>query len=637
MFYIPSLSKKQLGSVSLFIAAIVVIFPRVFINDCSSSSAIDNGWSWALEFFVNHKQTYRWGKDVLYTYGPLSFLSSRSTPSKYFTIQFLYDIYIVGTYVSLFTIIYRTPSSLASKTLFSIALLFAMWEISFLMEVFNILSISLILINKRHYWLSYIILLNTALSFYIKLNTFLPSILSLILLFALLANRGKYALLFILLISFLLLNLSLLQFLNVSLADYVITAADTVKYYSYSQYGFNPAYKPVLWYGIAITVPALVFPLWFAISRFGFKINIFNALLACNTALLILLLFKQGFTRLDRGHYNQFLCLLPLVLYCVYHICTPYRKYTILLILVSIVSNLFFSTVVLLKHYEGNTPIFSGPAPLKTYFSQLLASHKKEQIQSINQGNGSYDYYSNQCINQKSNSNLCWHNRPAFQSIVAVSPYLDSLNYAYYLGPNAPDTIYYDNMTVDDRNPLWDDPQCKWAIFSNYQYRYTDNLQQLVLTHRSAPLKFTESLLLDTTIAAGQLLELPRSAGVITMRAHIDYTLLGDMRTTLFQPPHIALLLNHNNLESSKPETYRFTPALFNDKSLILNYSLSDADTLNSAKEIEKIRDLLLHFNSIHPNIQSFAFQTDMPTGTRKSIRIRLYKTTINHTTSNLN
>ena len=637
MFYAPSLSKKHFGAILLFIAAIVVIFPRLFVNDCSSSSAIDNGWSWALEFFINHKQTYRWGKDVLYTYGPLSFLSSRSIPSEYYTLQFLYDIYIVGTYVSLFTIIYRTTSSLASKTLFSISLLFAMWEISFLMEVFNILSISLILIHKRHYWLSYMILLNTVLSFYIKLNTFLPSIFSLILLCVLLANRGKYTLLFLLLVSFSLLNLFLLQSLNVSLSDYVITAADTVKFYSYSQYGFNPAYKPVLWYGIAITMSALALPWWFAISRFGFRNNIFKALLACNTALLILLLFKQGFTRLDRGHYNQFLCLLPLALYCIYHICVPYRRCVVPLIIVSIVSNLFFSTVVLLKHYEGNTPLFTDTKPLKTYFSQLVASHRNEQTRPNNSGNGSYDYYSNQCINQKSNSNLRWHNRPAFQSIVAVSPYLDSLNYAYYLGTEAPDTIYYTNMTVDDRNPLWDDPQCKWAIFSNYQYSYTDNIQQLVLTHRVAPLQFADNLLLDTTIAPGQLLELPCSPGVITMRAHIDYTILGNIRTTLFQPPHIILLLKHNNLEKSKLETYRYTPALFNDKSLILNYSLSDADTLNSVKQIEKTRELLLHFNSIHPNIQSVAFQTDMPSGTSKSIRIRLYKTTVNQTTSNLN
>jgi hypothetical protein len=53
----PSLTKKeQLVSISVFVAAFIVIFPRIFVNDFSSVSAIDNGWAWALEFFIAHKQ-----------------------------------------------------------------------------------------------------------------------------------------------------------------------------------------------------------------------------------------------------------------------------------------------------------------------------------------------------------------------------------------------------------------------------------------------------------------------------------------------------------------------------------------------------------------------------------------------------
>jgi hypothetical protein len=630
----PSLTKKeQLVSISVFVAAFIVIFPRIFVNDFSNASAIDNGWAWALDFFIAHKQHYRWGKDVLYTYGPLSFLSSRSVPGGYYIVQFLYDLYIVASYTLIFTLFLRTLQSFKSSLLFGIVLFFGMWEISFLMQVFNILAIGLMIDKKRYYWLSFFILLNTILSFYIKLNTFVFSLYSFLFLLALLAARRKYALLGILLLLFFALNSLLINFFNISLSDYLITAFDTVKYYSYSQYGFNPAYKAVLWYGIAVAITSLGLCLFFVLSGLNFKTDFFRILLIGNIALLIFLLFKQGFTRLDRGHYNEFLCLFPLILYCLYLNCPPYKRLIVPLIALSIVSYLFFSSVVLLKHYEGNTPLFSGPAPLKTYCAQLFGPGQNEFVQPAGPCHGSYDYYSNQCINQKDNLNPCWHNRPAFQSIVAVSPYLDSINAAYYLSANAPDTIFYDNLTVDDRNPLWDDPQCKWVIFTNYRYDYMDNLHQLVLTHQPAPLRITDSLLLDTAVTPGQSVEIPKNdTGIITMYAHVDYTAIGSIRTMLYQPPHVDLLLEHADAPlNSKPDDFRFVPALFNDRRLIINYSLSGGNNSSTEYQNDLTRDLLLHFNSIKPNIRSFSFQTDMAGGIRKKIRVKLYRTTINN------
>ncbi|MDR3713281.1 MAG: hypothetical protein P4L51_10730 [Puia sp.] len=624
------IEKKKVVSVGVFVTAIVVIFPRVFINGLSGTSLVDNGWSWALQFFFTHLRHYQWGKDLVYTYGPLSFLSTRSVPAGYYAALFLFDFYIVSIFSVIFVLLYRTTQSYKGILLFGVALLFGMWEVNFLMQVFNLLALSIMLEKKKYYWLSFFILLNVVLSLYIKLNSLLFSFISLSLLFLLLAARKKYITLVLVIAIFFALNGFLLNLLNVSLKDYLITSFQSVKYYSYSQYNFNPAYKPILGYGIAITLLSLGLSLYLTVFKLGFRKDFIKILLIGNIALLMFLLFKQGFTRLDRGHYNEFLCFFPLVLYVLYLNCSSHRKMIEPFIGLSILANFFFSSFVFLKHYDENIPLFSGQPPLFTYCSQLLGPHPAKSGYD-GAGKGSYDYYSNQCIYQRDNPNPNWHNRPAFQSIVAVSPYLDSINSAYYQGANAPDTIFYDNLSTDDRNPLWDDPQCKWAIFSHYQYRYTDRLHQLVLTRRPAPLRVKDVLLLDTTIAPGQVVQIPgHEKGIITMSSHVNYTSLGNIRTFLFQSPHISLSLRHpNTAPGSGPDSVRFIPALFNDQRLILNYSLSANNSGIPGYNNELTRDLLQGFNSIKPNVRAFCFQTDMPAGIGKRIRVKLYATSL--------
>lgn len=340
------------------------------------------------------------------------------------------------------------------------------------------------------------------------------------------------------------------------------------------------------------------------------------------------LLFRQGFTRFDRAHYNQFLCLFPLVLYCLYAITPLHKKMWGFLTVASLAGSLVLSAFVYFKNYSGNIPLFSGPAPLKTYFTQLFKGSQKAVIHPAPGDGGSYDYYSNQCIIQKSNGNPNWHNRPAFQSIVAVSPYLDSLNAAYYSGGAAPDTIFYDNLTTDNRNPLWEDPQCKWVMLANYRYRYTDSLRQLVLTRRIVPLSVSHLLLSDTIVRPGQAIHVPRvEKGIVTISAHVDNTVLGSLRALVFQPPHIDLVLKKPG--DSIIGAFRYIVPLYNDRKLLLSYSLPGMAESVLGYQNQLSRDLFLDFNSIKPNVESFLFQTDMPAGVKSGIRVRLYATTM--------
>ncbi|MFP5042852.1 hypothetical protein [Parasediminibacterium sp. JCM 36343] len=259
-------------------------------------------------------------------------------------------------------------------------------------------------------------------------------------------------------------------------------------------------------------------------------------------------------------------------------------------------------------------------------------SNSKINSQKTLYSGKSYDYYSNQCLNGMDNNNINWHNRPAFQSIVAVSEKLDAMNAAYYNGANAPDTIFYDNLSVDNRNPLWDDPQCKWAIFTHYKYLFTDSLHQLVLEKRPVSLQKRKLLLMDTVITFNQQITIPQNEkGIITLNAQVDANWKGNLRATLFQPPHIDLVLRHyGNNKTGVVDTFRYCHNLFNKQDLIINYATGICDNIDAAFNSNKLDiELFTKFNSIQSNIKSFSFQNDMPSGTSSKIRILIYKITL--------
>jgi hypothetical protein len=224
-----------------------------------------------------------------------------------------------------------------------------------------------------------------------------------------------------------------------------------------------------------------------------------------------------------------------------------------------------------------------------------------------------------QCINASRNSNLNWHNRPAFQSMVAVSSRLDALNADYYLGPNAPDTIFYDNATTDDRNSLWDDPQCKWVIFKKYQYLHSDTLNQLVLVKRERERPLTDSLLLDTTLLLNQTLVIPRQMkGIIVMNAQVNYTFIGKLRALMYQPPHISVKARAVDSSADTINTFRYIPPLHNNQALPANFYVSQRDITLS-------KSLFTDLCKVTPNLKSLTFTSDFAWGIEDRIQVKLY------------
>lgn len=625
---------KKLGATLLFCTSVFIIFPRFFYVDLSQGeSKIDNGWMWALNFFFTHNDKYQWGKDVVYTYGPLGFLSTRSIPHGYWFAQFIFDLYIAAQYIHVFILLIKTNKPVKNIVLFSAVLLIGMWEPNVLLCINMILVLTIIESEKKYYRLSYIITLNSIMLFYIKLNTLPIILICTAALWIILLHQKKHRLLCYNIILFLAFHFLLNYDLNISFAHYISSAFDTVLYYSASMYAFNPAYRSVFYVAILLVWTAFLFEVYISIFRLLPSKQFIKLLLIVATGLMILLLYKEGFTRLDRAHYNQFLCFFPLVIYCLYTLLPVYKKLLSVFILVSIFITLGFSGIVVIKKYPDNIPLLSASMPLKTYISQLAGLIAEKPVANTSGFSGkSYDYYSNQCINQMYNSNTNWHSRPAFQAIAAVSPYLDSMNALFYTGKNAPDTIFYDNLTTDNRNSLWDDPQCKWSLFKNYSYSRTDQFGQLVLTKRYIPLERITQPLVDTFIKTNQVLQLPVvTNGMIALNANVTNTLFGSIRSIVFHPPHVSIIVQYTDSAQAMPDTFRYIVPLFNGRDLLVGYGLQKQRSTSHPNSNESAKTLFTNFNNTHSNVKSITFSTDMPSGIQSDIHIRLKTILLNN------
>lgn len=246
-----------------------------------------------------------------------------------------------------------------------------------------------------------------------------------------------------------------------------------------------------------------------------------------------------------------------------------------------IVSALF----VLADGYNEGVPLFSGEPPVVTYLRQLINDDAYMSDTTISRG-GSVDYLNNSCLRGMTSVNRNWHHRPAFQSMIAISPVIDSINAAFYLSANAPDTVLYDNTSLDDLNPMWDDPQLKQVMLRRYAVvrEYGNQFTLVKLPH---PAVLNYALSLDTMISFGESLPIP--PGTVDMKAEVSYTWAGRLRGILWQPPHVTVKLGASSS--------RYISPLHNNQFLLID-----------------------------AQVKTLWFDTDMEEGVEDRINIKFYK-----------
>lgn len=134
--------------------------------------------------------------------------------------------------------------------------------------------------------------------------------------------------------------------------------------------------------------------------------------------------------------------------------------------------------------------------------------------------------------------------RPVFQGYSAYTPYLSRLNYDYYASDRAPEFVLFKLQTLDGRLATMDDPHVLRLLIQRYTYQFSE--QGFALWRRKPgpfdAAAFEPRPIRSSTYRLGEAISLADLADR-NIWVEIDYhfSLLGKLRRLLFRPPLVQL------------------------------------------------------------------------------------------------
>ena len=502
------------GFLISFIAAYSML-PGFFEYSFYPVDSVDYFWksldsSWSLALSYANQNNFVWGKDIAFTYGPLSFLALRTTMGINKYILLLSDVFYI---VNLFLMFFISYKKAANKLLVSILILVSVLFVpnylgggyALLLLFIFIFWLRIYIDNPVNYFLVPPIIILIIL-FFVKFNTGLISFViyfvSLIYVFINFRNKRIVVVTAFLLVPLFIYILSFI--LNVVIIDYVVAGFNLVTGYNEIMY-LNTSAEYGLYFKLAyifIIISLLYLIIKFSTDRHYLQKKIV-VLFMFSSGLFVL--YKQAFIRADIGHiFEFFIYSLLIILLSQEFVNKKTKSFT------SIVS---FTLIIipLFAFYKYSTPTF-----LQTVFKEKLI--KKEYftgfIKTTNLS-GNNLYPNNNAlpqnilnkISQKTvdifpwNVHLILENklnylpRPVLQSYISYTKQLENLNFELYNSNKGPNQVLYDYASIDTRYPLFDEAKVNQVLLHNYHLTdtlYHNGRSMLLLekNQNATPIKF---------------------------------------------------------------------------------------------------------------------------------------------------
>jgi hypothetical protein len=191
---------------------------------------------------------------------------------------------------------------------------------------------------------------------------------------------------------------------------------------------------------------------------------------------------------------------------------------------------------------------------------------------------------------------LSYHPRPVFQSYLAYTRYLTNRNVDFLKSSSAPQTIFFDIATIDNRLPALDDGASWPELLTRYDVK-SETSKFLRLDLRGSPRTYKLLPLLKTSIRLGEELQMENNDSLIWAHIQLKKTLLGHLLTTLIKAPLINLELT---LRDGSVRVFRLVPGEAAEGFLLsplvqtqMDFWILDDPALRtylSPKEVQKIR-----------------------------------------------
>jgi hypothetical protein len=534
---------RRVAHAALVLPVVVLLLPTVAMR--SFASGLDPSVYVSLTLAV--EQGLVFGRDVVFTFGPLGFLLYRIPPRGLEWMLPVSDLLLLTNVLYLLVLAARRVPGLGPLALGLAAMALMSRSMYFIDAPFVWMTIAAYhalgyLEDRRPAGLAIVSGVSLVL-FFLKLNLgllVLPLVLALLVYAAASAGTRR-------------LWLALPLYLAALMASAWALHVDLVRYIRASWHivnGFNDAmYMPV---ETAHTGPSLQAALiilcaflaggalsllvvwrdWRRVARLGL------------TTLFVYVLFKQGFVRADHAPTFFALICLPLWLAFVFPAGSRQVAGGVLLggIVISCVMqprwspDIFQDQLAAVPAYArawgdgrpaGRTP------PDARLSAELTAALQGETVDVI-PWDTSVVFF----------NQLRYNPRPVFQTYSAYDAYLDGLNRAKLESASAPSVLLFENACIDRRYCVFDESLTKRAMLANYDPVEGASDRFIVLKRRATPRVLTVTPLGAGRATVGQFIDVPDAPKSLAI-AYVDvrYSVSGAIMRLLFQPPALTVWL----------------------------------------------------------------------------------------------
>jgi len=565
--------------IAFIVFIVFLLFPNFFYSpvsaglDASYNVAINLAWKYHLIF----------GKDFVFTFGPLGILNHRISLAVPEWVYLLSDIYSLATLIHVLNAaLYRRLRLLPAVFLFLAFLpqiygtMFDRYFLFFLFYLFSFIKKP----DKTVFLLQAAFL--SLLSFYFQVNLgvmaivlFMAMLIYMLVIKKVSLQRGAL----ILTVYSLALLLSA-RWLHVDLKGYsegsfhLIDSFPDAMYLQVipGQLSASPAVTTIL---LLAAAPALY--LWVA-SLYkkdlrGHRDEIF--IFALLTA-VVFIYCKSAFIRQDIPHVINFFKISGLLAALLY-LFSPVAERK--LVGVCCWSILFISYQCM-EVFSGGLARVIPPSLLAdkvihigNYFGQLATyGQHRDPVGPVNPelkkiiGDHTADVIpweiSKICFN-----GLRYDPRPVIQSYSVYDPYLDGLNAAKYLSADAPDYILFSVNSIDDRYPFFDESKTKLAIFSHYTI--VKEIDGDLLLRKKNREDLIASAAVTTSGKIGEDILLDDRPDLAYAKIRVRYSTWGRIGRLLFQPPPLKITIT---LQDDETVTYRAIPPMLEDGVIVNRY-----------------------------------------------------------------
>jgi uncharacterized membrane protein len=300
---------------------------------------------------------------------------------------------------------------------------------------------------------------------------------------------------------------------------------------------------------------------------------------------LFLVMYKASFVRADNTHYfigwNGLLLIAPVLLFLGAHMVGDLRTFSrVDLLYLAAACAVFFVTVDLRSRWreerpEGIAQMLENRAKERISDIKALAGwlnpskrdlFERNRIEALNQiamkelppAGATVDVYPADLAPAIA-AGLSYRPRPTMQSYVAYSPYLQNLDLDHWRSDKAPTDLLFKLTDIDDRLPTMALGPSIVEILSRYD-AVGRIAAQVHLQRRKVPRRVVQQAVSSNRIALGEWIPIPNATGqLILAQTNFEPTVFGSLITFLESQPILTIQIR---LATGEVRSFRFIPSM---------------------------------------------------------------------------